>query len=225
MSKTRIQVICEDAEKRIIEELENHWNVQLDRFGKEYVYIPYPSKSQILDKFEAEVEFFWDIDTDCEAFDQFSEEDIELLKNNSISNIIAIYESIAKIRIVHEREKVFLKETPPYCIITTQAELDEIPNDYDGGIVVLGNYKEPVIIRNKYKKAVQVLFSLVELRNDAFVKASCDAEVRAYDNSCVEAYDRATIKAYDNAKIYKEESSMVTVELFDNATMEELKNK
>lgn len=225
MVKTKIQEICENAEKRIVEELENHWNIQLDRFGREYVYIPYPSESEILDRFETDVECFWEIYVDYESFDLFSVEDIELLKKNSISNILAIHKSIAKIRTVHEKSRVLLKENPSYYLITTQVELDEVSNDYDGVIVVLGSHNERIVIKKRYKKAVEVIgCSSVELRNYAFAKILDEVEVWAYDNSRVEAHDSTIIKAYDNAKIYREKNSMVTVELYDNATIMEIEN-
>lgn len=76
-------------------------------------------------------------------------------------------------------------------VVTSQSELDMIPDGFKGRI-----YIESGIVR-----LTRVFPRRVITCGDAYVEVYENASVKAYENSHVDAYGNAYIKAYDNARV------------------------
>jgi len=127
--------------------------------------------------------------------------------------------------------------------VRTQAELDEIPQNFKGRIYIncgpndwikiRHNYYFPIVVKGNSSVVVSVYpfvvndfsdFPTVEaydksaivLNGYSFVKAFDHSSVEAYEFSTVEAYDFSSVKAFDMSRVrVYEESSAV---LFDDSS-------
>ena len=80
-------------------------------------------------------------------------------------------------------------------IVTSQAELDAIPEDYNGRIIIkFGTPDKRAVVNKKY------LF---------FVCANDNSSVCAYDNSSVCAYGNSSVYAYGNSSVCANDNSSV----------------
>ena len=88
-------------------------------------------------------------------------------------------------------------------IVTSQAELDAIPVDYNGKIIIkFGTANSLAVVSKKYLRPV-------EASDDSFVWASGNSSVEAYENSSVEAYGDSFVCAYDNSSVWAYENSSI----------------
>ena len=96
-------------------------------------------------------------------------------------------------------------------IVTSQAELDAIPVDYNGKIIIkFGTANSLAVVSKKYLRPV-------EASDDSFVWASGNSSVEAYENSSVEAYGISSVEAYgdsfvcayDNSSVWAYENSSI----------------
>lgn len=80
-------------------------------------------------------------------------------------------------------------------IVTSQAELDAIPVDYNGKIIIkFGTANSLAVVSKKYLRPV-------EASDDSFVWASGNSSVEAYGDSSVCAYGDSFVCAYDNSQV------------------------
>jgi hypothetical protein len=97
-------------------------------------------------------------------------------------------------------------------IVTSQAELDAIPVDYRGRIIIkFGTPDKRAAVNKKY------LFS-VWAYNNSSVWAYNNSSVCAWGNSSVEAYGNSSVCAHENSSVCAHENS--TVEAYGNSTVE-----
>ncbi len=81
-------------------------------------------------------------------------------------------------------------------IVTSQAELDAIPVDYNGRIIIkFGLPGKSAVVRKRYLRSVCAY-------GNSSVCAYDNSSVCAYDNSSVVAYDNSNVSAYDNSSVY-----------------------
>lgn len=114
-------------------------------------------------------------------------------------------------------------------VVNTQAELDAIPDDFEGKIYVKSDTVESdtvIIIRKKYLAPVIVSGNsyvvaknnaCVEAFGDSYVVADENAYVIARNNTCVIAKGYSHIKARENSIITARENSSVMA--FDNSSV------
>ena len=96
-------------------------------------------------------------------------------------------------------------------IVTSQAELDAIPADYNGRIIIkLGTPNSLAVVSKKYLRPVEASGdsfvwasgnSSVEAYDNSFVWANSNSSVRAYGNSSVRAYGNSSVRAYGNSSV------------------------
>ena len=80
-------------------------------------------------------------------------------------------------------------------IVTSQAELDAIPEDYNGRIIIkFGTPAKRAAVDKKY------LLSVVAGENSSVV-ARGNSSVEAYGNSSVEAYGNSSVEAWGNSSV------------------------
>ena len=95
-------------------------------------------------------------------------------------------------------------------ICTTQAELDAVPVDFDGRVIVkFGAPYNKAVINRRFKCAV-------ELYDNASARLSGNASARLYDNASAVLYDNASARLSGNASA--ELSGNASAELSDNAS-------
>ena len=104
-------------------------------------------------------------------------------------------------------------------IVTSQAELDAIPVDYNGRIIIkFGTPGKRAVVSKKYLCPVEVHGnsyvcaddnSYVCAYDNSYVCADDNSSVCAYDNSCVEARGNSYVCAYDNSSVEAHEKSSV----------------
>ena len=104
-------------------------------------------------------------------------------------------------------------------IVTSQAELDAIPVDYNGRIIIkFGTPGKRAVVSKKYLCPVEVHGnsyvcaddnSYVCAYDNSYVCADDNSSVCAYDNSCVEARGNSSVCAYDNSSVEAHEESSV----------------
>ena len=88
-------------------------------------------------------------------------------------------------------------------IVTSQAELDAIPVDYNGRIIIkFGTPGARAVVSKKY------LFS-VEAHDNSSVYAHGNSSVYAYGNSSVCANDNSSVEAHDNSSVCAYDNSQV----------------
>ena len=125
-------------------------------------------------------------------------------------------------------------------IVTSQAELDAIPVDYNGRIIIkFGTPGKRAVVSKKYLCPVEVHGnsyvcaddnSYVCAYDNSYVCADDNSSVCAYDNSCVEARGNSYVCAYDNSSVEAHEKSSVcahensSVWAHDNSSVEAYDN-
>ncbi len=88
-------------------------------------------------------------------------------------------------------------------IVTSQAELDAIPVDYNGRIIIkFGTPGKRAVVSKKY-------LCPVEVHGNSYVCADDNSYVCAYDNSYVCADDNSYVCAYDNSYVCADDNSSV----------------
>ena len=88
-------------------------------------------------------------------------------------------------------------------IVTSQAELDAIPVDYSGRIIIkFGTPSKRAVVNKKY------LFSVVA-RGNSSVWAHDNSSVEAHDNSSIYTYDNSSVEAHDNSSVCAHDNSSV----------------
>ena len=88
-------------------------------------------------------------------------------------------------------------------IVTSQAELDAIPVDYNGRIIIkFGTPAERAVVSKKYLRSV-------EAHDNSSVWAKGNSSIYTYDNSSVEAHDNSSVWAKGNSSIYTYDNSSV----------------
>ena len=93
-------------------------------------------------------------------------------------------------------------------IVTSQAELDAIPVDYNGRIIIkFGTPDKRAVVNKKY------LVSVCAYGNSSVV---------AWDNSTVEAWDNSSVVAWDNSSVVARNNSSVVA--WDNSSVEARNN-
>ena len=96
-------------------------------------------------------------------------------------------------------------------IVTSQAELDAIPVDYKGRIIIkFGTPSNCAIVGKRYPRPV-------EAYNNSFVRAYNNSFVCAYDSSSVWAYDSSSVWAYGNSSVWAYNRSFV--EAYGNSSV------
>ena len=88
-------------------------------------------------------------------------------------------------------------------VVKSQQELDAIPTDYNGRIVIeFGTPYNRAVVNRKFKYSVVARGSAsVEARNSASVVAWDSASVVAWDSASVEARNSASVEAWDSASV------------------------
>ena len=86
-------------------------------------------------------------------------------------------------------------------IVKNQAELDAVPEDFDGWIVIAAE-NETLTVRRRYRNSVVAWdnSSVVAWGNSSVV-ARENSSVVAWDNSSVEARDNSSVVAWDNSSV------------------------
>lgn len=110
-------------------------------------------------------------------------------------------------------------------IVATQKELDAVPLDYDGVIIVKGLPEERITIRHNYKKPIVIReASTVSLFNECRVDVQGNSYILAFDHSEVMSFaGHSIIKAFDCSYIFARNTDTVyacgysTVEAYDDA--------
>ena len=88
-------------------------------------------------------------------------------------------------------------------IVTSQAELDAIPVDYNGRIIIkFGTPAKRAVVSKKYLRSV-------EARDNSSVEAWGNSSVEAWDNSSVVAWDNSFVEARDNSSVVAWDNSSV----------------
>lgn len=88
-------------------------------------------------------------------------------------------------------------------IVATQKELDAVPLDYDGVIIVKGLPEEQITIRHNYKNRIAVRStSTVALFNECRVDVQGNSYILAFDHSEVMSAGHSIIKAFDNSYVF-----------------------
>ena len=95
-------------------------------------------------------------------------------------------------------------------ICTTQAELNAVPVDFDGRVIVkFGKPYNRAVINRRFKCAVK-------LSGNASAVLSGNASAELYDNASAVLYDNASARLYDNASAVL--SGNASAVLYDNAS-------
>jgi hypothetical protein len=93
-------------------------------------------------------------------------------------------------------------------IVSSQAELDKIPLDYNGQITIDSDLNSTILLKNKYNMPVNIIGS-------SNVEMSNDAEANAYDSVFIVANDNSKVNVYGSAEIIARDDSDVNA--FENA--------
>ena len=101
-------------------------------------------------------------------------------------------------------------------IVTNQKDLDNIPVDYDGRIIIkFGTPWNRAVINKKYK------YSVVAWENSS-VEARENSSVVAWENSSVVAWENSSVVARENSSVVARENS--SVEARENSSVEAWEN-
>ena len=113
-------------------------------------------------------------------------------------------------------------------IVTSQAELDAIPVDYNGRIIIkFGTLAKRALVSKKYLRSVCAYDnsfvcaygnSSVEAHGNSFVCAYGSSSVEAYGNSSVCAYDNSSVVAWENSSVCAYDNSFVCA--YGNSSVE-----
>ena len=88
-------------------------------------------------------------------------------------------------------------------IVTSQAELDAIPVDYNGRIIIkFGTPYNRAVVKKRYACSV-------EARDNSSVVAWGNSSVVARDNSSVVARDNSSVVAWDNSSVVARDNSQI----------------
>ena len=112
-------------------------------------------------------------------------------------------------------------------IVTSQAELDAIPVDYNGRIIIkFGTPYNRAVVNKRYACSVEAREnSSVEARENSSVEAWDNSSVVAWDNSSVEARENSSVVARGNSSVVARENSSVvargnsSVEAWENSSV------
>lgn len=98
-------------------------------------------------------------------------------------------------------------------IVTSQAELDAIPVDYSGRIIIkFGTPNHLAIVSKKYLRPVEACDnSFIWTSNNSYVRVSGHSYVWAHDNSYVWAYGNSSVRVYGSSTVEAYGSSTVEV--------------
>ena len=114
-------------------------------------------------------------------------------------------------------------------IVKTQEELDNVPMDYHGRIIIkFGTWLNPAILRKSYDNAS------AELRGNARAELRGNARAELRDNASAELWDNASAELWDNARVVLRDNARAVLwgnaravlwgnasaELWDNARAE-----
>ena len=104
-------------------------------------------------------------------------------------------------------------------IVTSQAELDAIPVDYNGRIIIkFGAPYNRAVVNKRYAYSVVARDnSSVEARDNSSVEAWDNSSVAAWDNSSVVARDNSSVEARDNSSVVARDNSSVVA--WDNSSV------
>ena len=113
-------------------------------------------------------------------------------------------------------------------IVTSQAELDAIPVDYNGRIIIkFGTPYNRAVVNKRYAYSVEAREnSSVEAWENSSVVARENSSVVARDNSSVVAWDNSSVEAWGNSSVVAWDNSSVeawgnsSVEAWDNSSVE-----
>ena len=102
---------------------------------------------------------------------------------------------------------------------TTQAELDAVPVDFDGRVVVkFGTPYNRAVINRRFKYAVEAWGnSSVEAWGNSSVEAWGNSSVVAWDNSSVVAWSNSSVEAWSNSSVEARGNSSVVA--WDNSSV------
>ncbi len=107
-------------------------------------------------------------------------------------------------------------ETLSEIIVKNQAELNMIPEDFNGVIYIeFGTRWSPAIVTRSYRNRVVA-------RENSSVVARDNSSVEAWENSSVEARDNSSVVARDNSSVVAWENS--SVEAWENSSVEAWEN-
>lgn len=97
--------------------------------------------------------------------------------------------------------------------VTSQRELDDIPEDFAGTICInSGNEFNSLSIKKRYLRPVEVSKSFtVSARNNSEVVARDNSTVVAFDDCVIEAHDNSTVNAWGRSAVTALNKSSVTV--------------
>ena len=112
-----------------------------------------------------------------------------------------LWEKLHLIRRAHMNKKT----------VTSQAELDAIPADYNGRIIIkFGTPSKRAVVSKKYLCPVEAHDnSSVEAYDNSSVCAKGNSSIYTYDNSSVEAYDNSSVWAHGNSSVWAHDNSSV----------------
>ena len=96
-------------------------------------------------------------------------------------------------------------------IVTSQAELDAIPVDYNGRIIIkFGTPNNRAVVDNKYLRSVEAWGnSSVAVWGNSSVVAWGNSSVVAWGNSFVEARGNSSVEAWENSSVEARENSQI----------------
>ena len=96
-------------------------------------------------------------------------------------------------------------------IVTSQAELDAIPVDYNGRIIIkFGTPYNRAVVNKRYAYSV-------EARDNSSVEAWGNSSVEAWENSSVVAWENSSVVAWENSSVVAWDNS--SVEARDNSSV------
>jgi hypothetical protein len=102
--------------------------------------------------------------------------------------------------------------------VRTQAELNSIPLDFKGSIVIDSGKSRWMIVENRYYRPVIVSKnSSVRVYKNSYVKTFDNSIIEAYDDSLVEAYENAFVVAWRNSSIVADGNS--TVKAYEDSSV------
>jgi len=103
-------------------------------------------------------------------------------------------------------------------IVRTQEELDIIPLDFKGRIIIEGEKNNWIVIKNNYYNSVTILEnSSVIVRGNSSVAVWGNSTVVAFENSSVTAYENSSVWAWGNS--FVEACGKSTVVAWENSSV------
>ena len=108
--------------------------------------------------------------------------------------------------------------------VTTQAELDLIPLEFEGKISIKCDSNDWIQIRNSYCYPVEILGNSfvealdktrIDAHDNSWIVARGNSRVEAFDNSNVTVCGNASVRAHDNSSVVAQNNSFVWA--YDNS--------